>query len=442
MAMILVGLSHHTAPVDVREQFSAKACELRNALEKLHIRNQSRAFAVGEAQLFEHIPALLHETLILSTCNRLEIYAVADDNVSSKISLEHVLARLQGIPIEHLSPYIYCLEGRAVVEHMMRVAAGLDSQVLGETQILGQVAKAFGEAQAATTIGPILSHLVTQALHAGKRTHTETAIGRQTISISHAAVLLAKAKVGNLRSARALVVGAGETATLAAEALHMHAAEAIRCVNRTDAHAKVLSELVRGQALPWRELPESLVWADVVITATSAPDPIIRVADVIKTLPQRNGRPLLFVDIALPRDVEEGVGDLPNITRYDIDDLEPVLEAGKAQWQAEAILEEETIRFLEWLHSRQVVPIIVDLRRKAEAIAKAEVEQALRRLNDLDNHSRQVVTRLAHRIVNKLLHAPTEHLKTHAINGDAATYAQVVQELFALSTSDERDILA
>jgi glutamyl-tRNA reductase len=279
-----------------------------------------------------------------------------------------------------------------------------------------------------------------QAARVGKRARSETAISRHTTSISHAAVLLAQDKVHNLRDAQTLVVGAGEMGVLAAEALHMHGVRAITCINRAEAGAQALAQRVQGRALAWSSLPEALVWADVVITATSAPYPIIHVQDVGRVLTQRHGRPLVFVDIAIPRDVEETVGDLSAVYRYDIDDLHAVLDANHAQREAaipevETIIEDELARFVAWLHHRQVVPIIADLRGKALALADDEVQQALRQLEGLPERDQQVITRLAHRIVNKLLHTPTMCLKTHTTNGNNGDYARVVRDLFALDTS-------
>ena len=220
----------------------------------------------------------------------------------------------------------------------------------------------------------------------------------------------------------------------------MHGVRSITCINRTEANAQALAQRVQGRALAWPSLPEALAWADVVITATGAPYPIIHVQDVSRVLPQRHGRPLVLVDIAIPRDVEETIGDLSEVYCYDIDDLHAVLDTNHAQRAAaipevEAIIEDEMARFVAWLHHRQVVPIIADLRGKALALADDEVKQALRQLEGLPERDQQVIARLAHRIVNKLLHTPTMCLKAHTIHGNNSDYARVVQELFALDTS-------
>ncbi len=441
MPIILVGLNHRTAPVDLRERLSLTNDELWIALKELYIDDQSCPPSTGQPQMVESVPALLHEGVILSTCNRLEVYAVAEDTVSGWRAIEHFLARHHGIPLDLLRSHVYSLEGRAAVEHLMRVTTGLDSMVLGEPQILGQVAEAFSASQTSNTIGAILSRLFTEAVHTGKRARSETAVSRHTTSVSHAAALLMQTKISDLRCARVLVVGAGEMAQLAARALQMHGTQTITHINRTDARAEALARQLQSIALPWHKLPDALVWADGVITTTSAPHTIIGSDDVSEILPQRNNRPLVFVDIAVPRDVEPSVDDLPGVHRYDIDDLQDVLDTNLAQRQAavpqvEAIVNEGVETFLVWLYSRQVMPTIIGFRRKAEAMANAEVTQVLRRLDALDQHSQQAIAYLAHRIVNKLLHEPTERLKAHAANGTGHTYAQAIQELFDLDIPD------
>jgi glutamyl-tRNA reductase len=426
MTVVLVGLNHRTAPVDIREGLSVAGPRLRTAL-----------VALGS-----HSPGL-HGGAILSTCNRLEAYAVAPAATrGARAALRQFLARLGGTPATSLAPHLYCLEGRGAVEHLMRVAAGLDSLILGEPQILGQVARAGDEAREAGTAGPVLSRLFMRAVHAGKRVRTETAIGRHTTSVGHAAVRLAKTSTGDLSRARALVVGAGEMAGLAARALKEHGALEVACVNRTGARAEALAHRVGGRAFTWEALPEALAWADVVISATGAPGAVVGVGDVAPVLVGRGARPLWIVDVAVPRDVEEAVGDLPGVHRYDVDDLRSVLDAGLTERRAaapaaEAIVREEAGHFLRWTESRHVVPVIADLRRRAKELADAEVAQALHQLETLDPRGQRVVARLAHRIVNKLLHEPTEGLKLRAARGDTALYAQAVRELFALGAAGE-----
>lgn len=434
MALILVGLNHRTAPVELREQLALTGCGLTMALEEL----QAEPTGSGNGSGASAGAARLHEGVIVSTCNRLEVYAVVGGRAEKGwAAIETFLSRLQGIPLADLQPHLYRLEGQATVEHLMRVAAGLDSMILGEPQILGQVSSAFTSAQSVSTTGPILSHLFAQAVHAGKRARTETDISRHTTSVSHAAARLAEQELGNLSAAHVLVVGAGEMAELAAQALQMHGAEGMTCINRTFARAEELAEKIGGRALNWYRLDDALQWADVVVSATGAPHIVINQDDVAKTLPGRGERPLVIIDIAVPRDIEETAGDLPGVRYYDIDDLEAARDDNLAQREAaipqvEAILADETACFMEWLGGREVVPVIADLRRRAAALAQEEFEQALNRLGDVSEREQEIIDRMAHRIVNRLLHEPTVRLKEQAANGNGYSYAHAIRELFAL----------
>jgi glutamyl-tRNA reductase len=435
MPIILVGLNHRTAPVALRESVSLSSNGLDAALQALH--PPPCPSGLAQPVVTAASAGLVHEHVILSTCNRLEIYAVTTEASSGVNAVQHCLARLSNLWLEHLGPYLYVLAEQTAVQHLMRVAAGLDSMILGEPQILGQVSRASSGARTARTLGPILSRLFMQAVHAGKRARSDTPISRHTTSVGHAAVLLAREKVGGLRHTRVVVVGAGAMGALVAQALHTHGVQSITCLNRTTATAEALARRVQGQALPWSDLPAALAWADVVITATGAPHCIITGQEVARVLAQRQERPLVFVDTAMPRDVEEAVGDLPGVYRYDLDDVQTVMDASLAQRQAavpevEAIIEAEAARFMEWRHNRQITPVIATLRHKALAVANSEVAEALRHMDGLVERDQQMIARLAHRIVHKLLHAPTMCLKAHATQGNTHGYTQMVQELFAL----------
>jgi glutamyl-tRNA reductase len=325
----------------------------------------------------------------------------------------------------------------------MRVAAGLDSLVLGEAQILGQVNRAYRDAVLHNTAGAVLSHLFMRAIHAGKRARNETGISRYTTSISHAAANLARTRLGALDRLHALVVGAGEMARLAAEAIQMQGVGRITVINRTYSSAERLAADVGGEAVPWEQLDELLAQVDLVMSATGAPHVVIRRADAERAMVRRNGRMLAFFDVALPRDVEEEVCALSGVTCYDVDDLQDAVDENIAQRTAqtphvEAIIAEEAVEFQEWLREREVVPVIVDMRQNAHSTARAEVAEAMRRVRNLAPESadavEEVVERLAHRLVNKLLHEPTVRLKEHASTGDGYAYAHAVRELFALET--------
>lgn len=425
MSIILVGLNHNTAPVELREQFYYSEQRLQNALTTL-----CNPLAASASRLSEGV--------ILSTCNRFEIYGVAADARSGFDLLTEFLAPAQ-------PDHLYHLQDEDVFEHLMRVAAGLDSMILGEPQILGQVADSLTHAQRVSAAGAALSHLFAQAIHAGKRARTETPISRHTTSVSHAAAQLACETVEDVAQARVLLVGAGEMSELAGRALRAHGVAQIGVVNRTFPKAESLAEHFGGCAFGWNQLWDALTWADVVITATSAPHIIVYAEDVARTLPGRADRPLTFIDVAVPRNTDDAVGKLPGVTCHNIDALRATVDANLAQRRAavsavEAIIAEELGVFCEWLASRQVVPVIVDLRRKAENIVSAELEHALNRLDGLDAHDQQIVTQLAQRIVNKLLHDPTVFLKAHAGSSDGYEYAHAVRELFALNTP-QREVI-
>ena len=426
MTIVLVGLNHRTAPVELREKLYLSECGLRMALDEL---NQNRPqIQPGGA---------LHESVILSTCNRMEIYGTGEDASAVAATITHYLSQLQGIPDAVLAPHLYMLQGDDAVEHLLHVAAGLDSMILGEPQILGQINAAFTEAREAGTTGPVLNHLFPQAIHAGKRAHSETEISRRTTSTSNAAALLVKEQVDDLAGARVLVVGAGEMAKLATGALAAQGAGHIEIINRTYARAQALATQIAGHVRPWPELHDALAEADAVISATGAPHIVLYEPQVRRAMHDRADHPLVVVDIAVPRDVEESVGDVPGVRRYDIDDLQHVVDENLAQRQSaipavEAIITDETQKFLHWLNSRRVVPVIVDLRGRMEAMARDEIEQALNKLGDLDEHDREVINQLVHRVLNKVLHEPTVRLKEQAANGNGYVYADAVRELFAL----------
>lgn len=432
MAILLVGLNHRTAPVELREQFSLAGCGIHMALQEVPLGGSAGS---------------LREVVILSTCNRLEVYAEARSAEQGCDAIEEYLARLQGLSVDAIRPYLYRKMDEDAIHHLMRVAAGLDSMILGEPQILGQAAQALIDAQQGGTAGPLLSHLFAGAVHAGKRARTETEISRHTTSVSHAAALLVKDKVPDIAAAHILIVGAGDMAELAARSFQTVGAQQITYINRTYTRAQSLAEQVGGEAFNWYHLPDALTWADAVITATGAPHTVIHTDDLTGVLPQRGARPLTFVDIAVPRDVEEAVAELPGVQCFDIDDLQSALDENLALREAaipqvEIIIGQEAANYLEWLHSREVVPVIIDLRRKAEQLAQEEVEEALRHLNNLDQRDQDVIARMAHRLVNKLLHEPTVRLKARASEGDGHAYAHAVRDLFDLRREEDKHFAA
>jgi glutamyl-tRNA reductase len=431
--VLLTGLNHRTAPVAVRERLSLSS----------HAPVPSRCLLANGSGGTDD-GSNIQESILLSTCNRLEVYAVAADASSGFSAVETCIADLLALPVAHLHPYLYLEQDRAAAEHLFRVAAGMDSMILGEPQILGQVVQAYERAQEAATIGPVLSQLFSRAIHAGKRARSETPISRHTTSVSHAAARLARTTFGDLEQARVLVVGAGETAQLAAIAVHVEGARRITCTNRTHERAEQLARRVGGCAVPWDRLREAVADADVIITATAAPNVVIGREDVAPALTRRNGTPLVIVDIGVPRNVEPSTGELQGVLRFDIDHIQHAVDANRAQREAaipqvHAIIEEETTRFFSWLHGRKTLPVLLELRRKAEAVAQSELDLMLHRLDNADEHTKEVMALLAHRIVSKLLHEPTVRLKSGSTNGHGAAYSEALRELFALEVSNDAD---
>lgn len=425
MTIAVVGLNYRTAPVEVREKLTLSGCALPMAL----------------AELRAHMGTALDEAVILSTCNRLEVYISAAQAEAALALVTHFLAHLQEIPDATLTQHLYSRVGDDAIAHLMEVACGLDSMILGESQILRQVTQAWEEAHRAETTGPILSHLFTQAIHTGKRARTETPIARYTTSVSHAGALLLTQKLAQPQQAHVLIIGAGEMAQLAAQALTHFGFGHLTFTNRTYARAEALAQTCGGNVRTWHELQAALLEADAVVCATGAPHTVIYHSELATVLAQRSGRPLVLMDIAVPRDVEESVRTLDGVQLYDIDDLQTVVDTNvglrrAAVPEVQGIIAQEMARFGEWYHGRAVTPVIRTLREHAQGIADDELEQTLARMGDADARTRQLVSRMAHRLVNRLLHEPTSRLRIQASEGNGSGYAYAVRELFALDVLD------
>lgn len=420
MPLICLGLSHHTAPLALREQLAYPPAALHAALARFGCGQDSR-------------PGSLSELVILSTCNRTELYALhAADEAPEFAPLRAFLAETRGVPTETLGTALYTLSGAAVVTHLCRVAAGLESMVLGEPQILGQVADARQQALAHGAAGPVLARLFLTAIRAGRRAQAETHIGRHAATFGAAAVRLAEVAVPGLAGSQVLVLGAGEMAELAVEALRARGVQRLTVVNRTLARAASLAERWQAQADTFERLPECLAAADIVITSTDAPHTIVSVELAATVLIERPGRPLLFIDLAVPRDVDPAVARLANARYFDLDDLQAYLDSARAERQSavpavEAIVAEEGQLFAEWQQSLAVAPLLAELRARAEAIRRAEVQKTLRQLPDLSPDEQKHVEALSQALVNKLLHAPTTRLRSDG------HFAAAMRQLFALN---------
>jgi glutamyl-tRNA reductase len=423
VALLLIGLNHRTAPVDLRE--------------KLYIHGDMLYPVLTEMQHLE----VVNENAILSTCNRLEIYAAVRDIVDAEQTLIRYLCQLYDIRKHELTPHLYIKQERMVVDHLMRVAAGLDSMVLGETQILGQVGDALEYAANVKTSGTLLHRMFESAMHAGKRARTETAISQNTTSVSHAAALLVRNRVKQPQP-RVLVVGAGEMAELAAMAIADHGMTNLHIVNRTESHGLALAKKVNAQAHNWSALWDELARADVVISATGAPHIVLYKNNMQRVIDMRDNRPLILVDVAVPRDIDPAINEFENTICYDIDDLQQVVDESLAQREAcipdvGAIIGEESSKYWQWLGERQIVPVIKDLRQEVQNVVAGELEDAMNKLAHLNKHDKGVVSRMAHRIMNKVLHSPTVSLREHATCEDAQDFADLVRDLFALTMPEE-----
>jgi glutamyl-tRNA reductase len=408
MSVVLVGISHHQAPVELRE---------RAALDPGRARELAGRLA-GERG----------EAVCLSTCNRTELYLAEESADEAERKAEAALLALE----EELGPSLYRLRDEAAALHLFRVAAGLDSMVPGEGEILGQVRTAHDVGAA----GPILDRLFRDALHAGKKARTETAIGESPASVSSAAAALAEQVFGDLSGRSVLVVGAGEAGELAIKSLVARGAAIAFVANRTARRAEELTARFGGRPLSLDAVPDSLEHVDVVLSSTSAPDRTLTRNEVEPTLHARRGQPLFLIDLAVPRDLDPAIHELDGCYLYDIDDLEAVVAetlAGRRREaeRAEAIVASEAERFREWQASLDVVPAITSLRAHAEEIRAAELERA--KLSGAERRAAESVTAA---VLNKLLHLPTIRMKQAAAAADGVIYADAVRHLFGLE--DER----
>jgi glutamyl-tRNA reductase len=408
MSVVLVGISHHQAPVDLRER---AALDLPRA-----------------ADLAARLAGPDGEAVCLSTCNRTELYLADESGEDAERRAEAALLALE----TELGPALYRLRDEAAALHLFRVAAGLDSMVPGEGEILGQVRSAHD----AGATGPILDRLFRQALHAGKKVRAQTAIGESPASVASAAAALAEQVFGDLSGRSVLVVGAGKVGELALRSLVSRGATISFVANRTLDRAAELAEQFGAEAVPLERIDRELERADVVLSSTSASEWILTRDQVARALPARKGRSLFLIDLAVPRDLEPGIHDLDGCYLYDIDDLEAVVAetlAGRRREaeQAEAIVAAEADRFREWQASLDVVPAIASLRARAEEIRAAELRRA--KLNDSERRAAESVTTA---VLNKLLHLPTVRMKEAAAAADGVLYADAVRHLFGLE--DER----
>jgi glutamyl-tRNA reductase len=421
MRLVLIGTSHHRAPIELREQIFVSAADNRELVERL---------AGDDA-----------EAVVLSTCNRTELYLVHGDYETAQARAFAELTALAGLSETEIAPALYTLTDEAAALHTFRVAAGLDSLIPGEAQILGQVRGAYELARGANTAGPVLHRLFRQALRVGRRVRTETAIGENPASISSAAAELAERVFGSLEGRRILILGAGKMSDLATVNLISRGVESVFVANRSVERAERLASRFGGRAVGLEEVEAELESADVVVASTSARGFVLSAEQVARAMSKRRGRPIFFVDIAVPRDIDPSVNEIEGCYLYDVDDLERVVEesvAGRREEavRAEAIVSEEAQRFRDWQLSLDVVPAIASLRALAESIREDELARAEGRLGSLSPSQRRAVESLTAQIVNKLLHPPTVRMKEAAAAADGVLYADAIRHLFALEDAD------
>lgn len=412
--LVCLGLSHRTAPVELRERLGALGP------------------AAGSC------PAV-DEHAVLSTCYRVELYAYLSEGVDgARDELIDVLADGHGVGRELLVDHLYVHTGEDVCRHLCRVAAGLDSLVLGEAEILGQVGDAHEVAHASETSGPVLSLLFRSAITAGRRARSESAIGANPATASSMALALAAGALGDLRERRALVVGAGRIGLQTLKAAAGRGVTELAVANRTRERAAEASASFGAGAHGLDELEDLLGWADVAVTATSSEEPVLSAATVAAAAERRGGRPLVLVDLAVPADVERAAGDVPGVRLFDVDDLRAGLDDAIASRlrevpSVEAVVDEEVEAFARRYRELEVEPLVAALRRRAEAIRAAELERTLRDLGDIDPATAERIEHLSRALTKKLLHEPTIRLRERAGAGDADEVAAAVRELFGLT---------
>lgn len=417
--MIVVGLNHRTVPLGVLERMAVPAERLPKALDDLVSR--------------EHIA----EAVVLSTCHRTEVYAAAERFHGAVSDIRNFLSELAGIPPEDFADHLYAYYDDAAVAHLFGVASGLDSVVLGESEILGQVRRAWEAARDLGAAGTALSGLFRHAAEVGKRARTETGIGRHVTSLSQAAVAMATHRLGSLAGRRILVLGAGDMGESMAVALAGSGVSEVLVANRTRSRATALARRIGGRGIALGEVPAALASVDLLLSSTGAQEVLLGRDDFERAVAARGGRPLLIVDVAMPRDVDPAVGSLPGVTLLDLDDLKAFVAAGMAERRKEvakvrAIITEEVGRYLARSVAREMAPVITELRERAEAIRTAELARFAGRLEGLDERQREAVEALTRGIVAKLLHQPTVALKEAAGDPAGLRLAEALRALFDL----------
>ena len=417
--IVLLGLNHKTAPVDVRECIAFTADETDRALVMLRDNP-----TIGESVLF-------------STCNRIELLMAVDERDEAVRIAKSFIAEFKKVPLSQFENSLYQYVGDDAVRHTMQVAASLDSMVVGEPQILGQMKEAYRKATVEKTSGVILNKLLHRTFMVAKKVRTETGIGDHAVSISYAAIELGKKIFGDLEGKRVMLIGAGEMAELAVDHLIRNRAGTITVANRTFSSGVELANRFRGKAIKFEEIIDCISDVDIVISSTGAPEYVLQKNQIKAAMKSRRNRSLFFIDIAVPRDIDPDINRINNAYVYDIDDLKGIVDENiddrnREAVKAHRIIDEAVIGFHQWVDTLKVVPTIVSLRGKVETMARQELEKTLVSLNHLSESDKRTIQRMTGALVNKILHEPTDYLKKNGCRGNKSVALDLTRKLFNL----------
>ncbi|TNF51137.1 MAG: glutamyl-tRNA reductase [Deltaproteobacteria bacterium] len=426
MHIVVIGLSHKTAPVEIREKLAFAPTAMERPLR----------------QMLEL--STINEGLIISTCNRVELCAVTKEPDAAIAELRRFLAEYHEVSPEEISENLFDYQGEEAIRHLFRVSSSLDSMVLGEPQILGQIKTAYGYAAEFKTAGLILNRFLHKAFSVAKRVRTETAIASNAVSVSFAAVELARKIFDRLDNKGVMIIGAGEMCELAARHFVTNGISKVLVTNRTFERAEKLAAEFEGKAVPFDSFVDHLAEVDIIMTSTGAPNFILGKRQMEEVLKRRKNRPMFLIDIAVPRDIDPKVNDISNTYLYDVDDLQGVVQANlkerqKEAGKAEAIVEQEIGQFHLWLGNLEVKPTVIALRRKLEEIRQQELEKTFGNLKDLTGKQRKSIEAMAGAIINKILHKPTAILKNSQNDTSGEDYVDAVRTLFDLTAVADDD---
>jgi glutamyl-tRNA reductase len=421
--ILVVGVNYRTAPVEIREKLSFQPTDLEQAMLQLQ---QQKSIL---------------ENIIISTCNRTEVYAVVDQLHTGRYYIKKFLSEWFQLPIDAFSSYLSIWEEDGAIEHLFRVTSGLDSMVVGETQILGQIRTSFLQAQGQTT-GTVFNELFKQAITLAKRAHSETTIGGNAVSVSYAAVELAKKIFGSLQDCHVLILGAGKMGELALQNLYGNGVGQVTVMNRTFEKAEAMAKKYMGQAKSLHELQCALVEADILISSTGASEYVVTKDMMIKVEKMRRGRPIFMVDIAVPRDLSPEIAELESVFLYDIDDLQGIVEANKEERLREAekiglMIEEEIVLFKAWMNTLGVVPLISQLREKALSIQSETMKSLERKMPNLTERERKLISKHTKSIINQMLKDPILMAKELAAEPDAKEHLELFAKIFNLDVNQQ-----